>query len=218
MPDSHSMKFANFERIPAAEQQRILEVCIEEFSQNGYQAASTNAIVQHAGIPKGTLFYYFGSKKDLYLYVIDHAVSRFIESFSQLTGDLPDDLFERLMQRGRARMQFVVQEPRLYQLFFNAFINAPEEIQAELQSRFAGNFQSSSHRLLEGLDLSRFRDDIPVAKAVELVNLLLEGLYNRYLPVFRSLSPAESLALVDQISIETQTYFEMLKKGLYKDS
>jgi TetR/AcrR family transcriptional regulator len=188
MAESANSKYTNFERISPDEQRRILVACIEEFSQSGYEAASTNAIVKRAGIPKGTLFDYFGSKKDLYLYVIDHAVSRFVEAFNQRGGSMPGDLFERLIQRGRARMQFVIQAPRLYQLFFNAFINAPDEIQAELQARYAGNFQTSAQRLLDGLDRPKFRDDIQVEKAVELVNLLLEGLYNRYLPAFKRLS------------------------------
>ena len=63
----------NFTRIPIEEQERILEACITEFAQNGFTQASTNAIIKRAGIPKGTLFYFFGSKKELYLYVIDQA-------------------------------------------------------------------------------------------------------------------------------------------------
>ena len=47
----------NFEKIPLEERQRILEICIAEFAEKGYERASTNAIVRTAGIPKGTLFY-----------------------------------------------------------------------------------------------------------------------------------------------------------------
>lgn len=221
MAELSSVKYANFERIPAEEQQRILEACIAEFSANGYEAASTNAIVAAAGIPKGTLFYYFGSKKDLFLYIIDYGVTRFVEAFNDTSAAdsaaASSDLFERLLQRGERRMQFVAQEPRLYQLFYNAFINAPQEIQAELQSRYAAYYQVSEHRLMDGLDRSKFRDDIQIESAVELVNLLLEGLFNHYLPLFKQLSPQKSLALVDKISIKASDYFEMLKKGLYKN-
>ena len=221
MPAPETAKYANFERLPAAEQARILQACIEEFAQNGYALASTNAIVKRAGIPKGTLFYFFGRKKDLYLYVIDHAVAKFAAAFGQISASLeagqPSDLFERLLHRGAARMQFVVQEPLLYQLFYNAFIHTPDEIQPEMQTRFASYAQTSGGRPLDGLDTFKFREDIQPEKAVELVTLALEGLFNRYLPTFKRLPPAESLRLVDVITAEARLYFEMLKKGLYKD-
>ncbi len=211
-----SKKYANFEHIPPEEQQRILEACIEEFARNGYAAASTNAIVKRAGIPKGTLFYYFGSKKDLYLYVFDHAVARFVEAFDRLTGELPADLFERLLYRGRARMQFVVEHPRLYQLFFNALLHTPDEIQPEMTTRYAEYAAAGRDRLTEGLDLSSFRAGVQVDEAVELVKLVLEGIYNRYAPALRRVSPEEALGLVEQITEETRGYFELLKTGLYK--
>lgn len=221
MPEPDTTKYAHFERLPAAEQARILQACIEEFAHNGYALASTNAIVKRAGIPKGTLFYFFGSKKDLYLYVIDHSVAKFAAAFAQINASpgagQPSDLFERLLHRGATRMQFVMQEPLLYQVFYNAFINTPDEILAEMQTRFASYAQTSGGRLLDGLDTSKFREDIQPEKAVELVTLALEGLFNRYLPAFKRLPPAESLKLVEVITAEARLYFEMLKKGLYKD-
>jgi TetR/AcrR family transcriptional regulator len=209
-------KYANFERITAEDQTRILDACIEEFAQHGYALASTNAIVRRAGIPKGTLFYYFGGKKDLYLYVLDHAVTRFVEAFDRLAGELPADLFERLLYRGRTRMRFVVEHPRLYRLFFNAFLHTPDEIRAEMAPRYAAYAAASRERLLDGLDLSRFRNDIDVEKAIELVNLVLEGIANRTMPVLQRLSPQQALEVVARITAETRLYFEMLKKGMYK--
>ncbi len=113
-------------------------------------------------------------------------------------------------------MQFVIQEPQLYQLFFNAFIDAPEDIRGELGQRYASYYQSNAQGLKEGLDRSCFKDDIDVDKAIDLVNLVLEGLYNRYLPAFKTMTSAEALQLVDQIGVEVRTYFDMLKKGLYR--
>ena len=54
--DNGVEKYANFERLDAGYQQRILVACVEEFSSNGYESASTNAIVRRAGISKGSLF------------------------------------------------------------------------------------------------------------------------------------------------------------------
>jgi AcrR family transcriptional regulator len=209
--------YENFTRIPTAEQQRILEACLAEFAQHGYQQASTNAIVKSAGIPKGTLFYYFGSKKALFLYLVDYAVARFIETLPP-PETLPADLFERLLARGELRMRFALQNPQLYQFFYNAFMLAPEEIQAELRSRAGQYAAASQQRLLAGLDTSRFRPGIDLQRAIDLVQLFLEGLYNRYLERIRRASPKEALRLVEMMREECQGYFEMIKEGVYLDN
>lgn len=216
MTGSRPQKYANFERIAPQEQQRILRACIEEFAQHGYAAASTNAIVRRAAIPKGTLFYYFGSKKDLYLYVFDHAVTIFVQALDRLAAEMPADLFDRLLYRGRARMQFVVEHPRLYQFFFNALLHTPDEIREEMAPRYAEYAAISRRRLRQGLDHARFRQDVDVGQAIDLLELLLEGLYNRYAPLLQQASPAEALQYVEQITEETRAYFALLKKGLYR--
>jgi TetR/AcrR family transcriptional regulator len=208
--------YENFEKIPLEEQQRLLQVCIAEFSTNGYQQASTNTIVKQAGIPKGTLFYFFGSKKDLYLYVLDYAIRQFARRYTEMAGDMPTDLFERLLHRGRIKFQFAAEEPELFQLFYNAFINTPQEIQEELRSRAGGYAASSEDRLMEGLDLSRFREDVDVQEAVALIQLMLDGLLNKYLSVFRKMTPDEALVLVERINHEAKAYFQLIQKGIYR--
>lgn len=47
---------------------RILNAAFREFAEKGYEDASTNRIVKNAEIGKGTLFYHFGNKENLYIY------------------------------------------------------------------------------------------------------------------------------------------------------
>lgn len=208
--------YENFEKIPLEDQQRILAACIAEFARNGYQQASTNVIVKQAGIPKGTLFYFFGNKKDLFLYVLDHAIARFAAYAAEMAGEMPDDLFERLLYRGQVRFRFAAEEPELFQLFYHAFINTPPEIQADLCERGAGFAAGSAERLMGGLDLSRFRQGVDVQTAVELVQLTLDGLFNKYLGAFRQMGSDEALVLVERIGTEAREYFQLLKEGIYQ--
>ena len=57
------MDESNVDRLPDGKRQRILDAAIREFAEHGYDKASTNSIVKEAGIAKGLLFHYFGSKK-----------------------------------------------------------------------------------------------------------------------------------------------------------
>lgn len=207
--------YENFEKIPAEEQERILQACVAEFARNGYRQASTNTIVREAGIPKGTLFYFFGSKKDLFLYVVEHAIRRYAERHAGLAGEMPADLFERLLHLGRTRFQFAAEEPELFRLLYNAFIQAPEEIQAALRERAGGYAAASAEMLTAGLDRSRFREGVSVEQAIALIQLTLDGLLNKYLDELKEMSPEEALALVERITEECRGYFELIQRGIY---
>jgi len=209
--------FENFTRIPEEEQRRILAACIEEFAQHGYAGASTNTIVKNAGIPKGTLFFYFGSKKGVYFYIIDRAIESYRKSFLQNAGELPAELFERLLYLGRERLRFAVREPVLYRLLFSAFVNLPPEIQAEMQSRYAGYQDAGLQLIYKDLDRSRFREGVDVERAVAMVYLLMEGIYNSSLAELKRLSPEQSLVFIEGLTGEVQQYFEMIKRGVYRD-
>lgn len=59
-----------FGNLPAAKQQWIIECAAREFAAAGFENASLNRILEQAGISKGSAYYYFDSKADLFLTVI----------------------------------------------------------------------------------------------------------------------------------------------------
>jgi len=209
-------QFDRFQKLTPEHQKRILDACIEEFAEHGYERASTNEIVKKAGIPKGTLFYFFGSKKDLYLYILDMAVLRSVERMRDFYTDPPADLFDRLLYHSQARMQFVLSEPRLYRFFYQAFLSTPAELKSEMQNRYPAYFAGSQQLLLKDIDLLKFKEGVDVNQAYQLIHLVAEGVFNRYLPELSRVDAADSLRLVDRIITEVKGYFELLKVGLYR--
>lgn len=55
-------------------QDRIINAALKVFALEGYRHASTDDIVREAGISKGLLFHYFGSKLGAYTFVYDYSV------------------------------------------------------------------------------------------------------------------------------------------------
>lgn len=60
------MKDHKFMTMEAEKRERVINAALKEFSK-GYMAANTDVIVKEAGISKGMLFHYFGSKRGLFL-------------------------------------------------------------------------------------------------------------------------------------------------------
>jgi AcrR family transcriptional regulator len=106
-----------FRKLPGPEQERILRACREEFASRGYALASTNAIVKRLGIPKGSLFYWFGTKDDLYLHLVGQATERFVAAIARRVQGWPAEILARLRIIAGASMDFLAGEPDDYRLF-----------------------------------------------------------------------------------------------------
>lgn len=73
---------------------RILNACINLFSQKGYSAVTTKEIAKEAGVSEMTLFRHFESKHNLFAKAFEKFVflPRFKVLFEGLEGDLERDL------------------------------------------------------------------------------------------------------------------------------
>src|SRR5690625_7954714 len=95
--------YSKFINLKSDKQKEIINAAIKEFVQSGFDKASTNEIVTRANISKGSLFNYFNSKKDLYIYLIEYSV-QIIERIFEKIDSNETDLFKRIenVEIGRA--------------------------------------------------------------------------------------------------------------------
>ena len=59
-----------FYNLPEEKRNIIFRHALEEFARFPYEQASLSAIVNRAGIAKGSMYQYFAGKRDLYMYII----------------------------------------------------------------------------------------------------------------------------------------------------
>ncbi|WP_308492296.1 TetR/AcrR family transcriptional regulator [Microbacterium terrisoli] len=75
-----------FAKLPARQQQALVQAALDEFSTHGFHDASLNRVIEAAGISKGSLYYYFDGKEDLFAYVAQTGLGELIGQ----VGPLPD--------------------------------------------------------------------------------------------------------------------------------
>jgi AcrR family transcriptional regulator len=56
---------------PAQRRRQILDAAARLFTERGYEPTSTGQIAEAAGVTRGLVHHYFGSKRDLYLAVVE---------------------------------------------------------------------------------------------------------------------------------------------------
>jgi len=98
-----------FNRLEPAKRQRLLETAATEFACHGYDRASLNRMILSCGLSKGSFYYYFDDKADLFATVSEAALNRLLPMEPFDIGALETDTYwPELMQLfletlGRAR-------------------------------------------------------------------------------------------------------------------
>lgn len=206
--------YSNFENLSEDKKQRILEACILEFADKGYEKASTNAIIKDAKVSKGILFHYFGNKKNLFLYIVEYCLQFLIEEYRKYPLQKSGDIFDRIIEFGIIKLKIYHAYPNISKLIAHAFLNTPEVIRSAIQSKYRQLSSEFLPSMFNDLDCSKFRKGVNPQKALEIVMLFLEALQQKYNKEYQG-REEELLGNVDKIMIEYKEYFEVLKYGIY---
>lgn len=94
----------------------IIEAAAKGFGKNGYGETDLNAIAEDAGITKGTIYYYFGSKENLFLATVDYEADRLRKQVLR-AADACDDPLDELAAVVYSYLQFFVENPSVVELF-----------------------------------------------------------------------------------------------------
>lgn len=96
-------------------EQRIFDAAESVFARHGYRGASIQAIAAAAGIPKSNVLYYVGSKRRLYITLLERTMWRWNEMLSDISAD--DDPAEVLEAFIRSKMRLSQTHPQSSRLF-----------------------------------------------------------------------------------------------------
>jgi len=76
--------------------QLLIECGAQAMLEKGYHGVGLNEILSTAGVPKGSFYYYFKSKEDLGVAIIEYYAARTAESMDTILGDQSTAPYTRL--------------------------------------------------------------------------------------------------------------------------
>ena len=202
-----------FENLDTNKQEIIRRACLLEFVRAGYSGASTNAMCKNAGISKGLLFYYFGSKKELFLYLIDYCTIKLRDSFYDGIVLDRENIFERMINLTLRKWALSKKHPWEYDFLAKLLLDCPPDIEQRLAQMKKDNLERAMQTIMYNLDLSELRPDIDPAKAVELVLFVIEGFKAKNIEKYR-MNPRPLSELHDEIMLELKGYLDMCRIGM----
>lgn len=194
-------------KVDPEKKDRILNSAFEEFGKNGFEKASTNEIVEKAGISKGLLFHYFGSKQALYELLKEFAVSYVMDILEDGIDWSQSDLFLRVQQITELKLTAMEQYPHIYDFLKAVMEDVPADT---IKNQFSDRMLTLISRAYEeNIDFGLFRTDVERSKAIELIRWTVEGAAVK-------LMKSKDGDMV-QITEEFGTYMDLLRKLLYTE-
>jgi AcrR family transcriptional regulator len=92
VPHATSLRRAPVQRRSAERLTRILDACADLLDEVGYDALSTRAVAQRAGVPIGSVYRFFGNKKQMADALAQRNLERYAERVTErLKGARPGD-------------------------------------------------------------------------------------------------------------------------------
>lgn len=208
--------FDKFFAIPNEKQENIIKSALEVFAKNGYSKANTSAICEKALISKGLLFHYFGSKKNLYLFLVDKMTEEMTQKYYAYMPQRPMEIFELLSESTVIKLKIAMEMPDGYKIIHEAYVNPPSELKEELDARLSGIFANQKDLFAQMIDISLFKENVDPKKGIDLIWACSKGLYDLYLEDFKKVPPEELLERYDEIKEDMMVHFALLKTALYK--
>lgn len=205
------------EALPEDKRRSILSASLAEFAEYGYTGASTNRIVKAAGISKGLLFHYFGSKKGLFLFVLDHTIKYLLGKVNEYAAALSGDFFERMGQYAMIKTRLGIEEPEMYRMLYDVFLNLPSDIKDELMEHYGAILSDQRKAFVSIIDKEKLREGVTPEAAVNLIVDFLDGYYKRNIDYYKTMTPEELLKYIEEMRKDLMGYLEIIKKGIYKD-
>jgi AcrR family transcriptional regulator len=108
---------------PQERRQEILDAAMRCFARTGYHQTSMDDIVAESGLSKGTLYWYFKSKRELFFALFDRILSEMLEPLPAFI-EIDAPVVERLRILGKATTDAVINSTELTSFPLNFMMEA----------------------------------------------------------------------------------------------
>lgn len=172
----------------------LISAALLEFGEKGYENSSLNNILKEAEISKGTFYYHYENKEDLYMSLMDIIVEEKVRFLSEKMDSINDnkDIFTKLKLTIKLGMDFARKNPEIHK-FSQGFIKG---FGTQCHNEIIEKYYISRNEYLEGLigrydfesidyvgglieegyDKGEIRQDLPKEFTKQIVNYLFYNL------------------------------------------
>jgi len=198
-----------FNNIPVEKQNTIINAALKVFGKNGYKKASVNDIAEAAGISKSMVFHYFGTKRDLYFYLIELCGNLIVGEVQEKFDPGITDFFDRIILTSEIEMAAAKKYPAAMSFLTSFYLEDCEEVKADIQAILAKGEGDRQKIAFDGTDFSKFKEGVDVKLVLKMLMWITDGFVNS--------TKNNEMQDYDKAYQEIFDCLMLLKKNLYKE-
>lgn len=197
----------------AEKRERVITEALKEFAK-GYAYANTDEIVKQAGISKGLLFHYFGSKKGLFLFLLKYALNIIDAKYETVLLE-NNDCLENIWRTSKMKVDLSFEYPAVIEFLTKAAFSLREVFPGGLPQDVPDLASSRLlNRIMKSADKSLFKADIDAQQAQHIILWTMNGFVENLRADGNDIEDYKPH--YDQYMKELDGYLKLLRKLLYK--
>ena len=170
-----SAEIEKFMKLDEDKRNRIVNAAMKEF-RYGFKKASTDIIIKEAGISKGLLFHYFGTKEQLYVFVVRYATELVNSNYFGMMNKGNQDILEVFWQIALLKKDVTDQYPCLYDFLNGIYAHKADAPDIEFAKVFEKEQEAAFEEIYNQCDATLFREDIDYRKAIDIIAWTLDSM------------------------------------------
>ena len=187
--------------------EKIIKFAFEEFSKHGLMGSRVENITKRAKVNKAMLFYYFGSKKNLYELIIKKTVAMLLEKINDLIS--PSLSIEEFLEKfPLLYIDFFSNNKNFINMLVLDLIQNPEQITVLIRTMFREKFGSGPTPfgiiINKWFEEGRTTEKDPVHFMLNIMSLIIFPFIFRPIPE----------AIFNKELKKSEAYFEYRKKSI----
>ncbi|CDQ18171.1 hypothetical protein SAMN05192559_10284 [Halobacillus karajensis] len=143
------------------------------------------------------------------MFLLDHAAAILEEMYKEINLE-ETDIFKRIGDIGILKLETQQTYPQVFDFLKSLGNEESLEVKSEIEQKKDRMFGSGLEKVYENIDFSKFRSDIDVEKAMDVINWTMIGFAEREVDKLDSFEDVG----IEQIQ-EWERYSELLKKCFY---
>lgn len=143
---------------------------IEVFSRSGYRGATMDEIATNAGLAKGTLYYNFNSKEEIFNFIVDKGL-KILKDEIETVNQLNNDPIEKLKKICKIQLTFLYEHNSFFRVVMSQ-LWGNEERQFILREKVRSHIKQIEIYIKEGIQEGCIKDGNSEVMAYEFFGTL----------------------------------------------
>ncbi|MCL1832530.1 MAG: TetR/AcrR family transcriptional regulator [Oscillospiraceae bacterium] len=200
----------NFFNLRAEKQAHIIDAALSVFGRNGYKKTSVADIAEKAGIAKGMVNYYFGSKKNLYLHLYGFCEKKLVTELENRFDAVVTDFFDKIKMMSDIKIALLKQHTAILSFMMSFYHEKDDEVYSEIKIMLDKGTKVRDKWIFSETDTSKFKESVDIKLLDKLFVWAAEGFIS-------GLEKDMNIEKVEEFTNEFYQCLDLMKNHFYKE-